>query len=589
LTNWFPFSKAASCFGALLLLSACSKTHVDSSDPEPKSRVPTEASSVSAWNPSELAQLDSLSIWALGPVPESTSNRVAESPQAAELGHRLFFDAGLSANGRIACASCHKPALLFTDGLPTARGIGVTGRNSPSLMGAAHSPWMYWDGRRDSLWAQALAPMEAAAEMGSTRLAVVRRVTTHPATGQLYRQAFGDAPRLHDLSRFPEQAGPFGDVNERAAWTRMSAADRQVVNRAFANVGKAIGAYERLLQPGASRFDRYVQILHNGNPATANAELNEIELQGLRLFIDAERTSCLRCHNGPLFTNQSFHDVGTASTTRGMPDFGRFLGIQAVLIDPFNCLGPYSDSNPEDCGELRFLNKSHVSAETGKFKTPTLRGLIRTGPYLHDGRFETLEEVIEHYRKPDASGTRAIEITPLGISDAESRALVAFLTSLDGPSATAPHWLEAPQDDSRLVLDDGSNHDRSADLSRDKSRPTPDRPKNAFTADSEQGVFKVSVWPEGGTIPLRRLHAWLVRVQDADGARVVPKFLALDGGMSQHGHGLDSRPGVAQRLPNGDYRIEGIKFHMSGDWQLQLRIVTDDHADLANFEIRVGP
>jgi len=562
---------------------------MDSSDPEPISRVPTETSSVSAWNPSELAQLDSLSIWTLGPVPESTSNRVAESPQAAELGHRLFFDAGLSANGRIACATCHQPALLFTDGLTTARGIGVTGRNSPSLMGAAHSPWMYWDGRRDSLWAQALAPLEAAAEMGSTRMAVVRRVTTHPATRRLYRQAFGDAPRLHDLSRFPERAGPFGDVTERAAWTRMSAADRRVVDRAFANVGKAIGAYERMLQPGPSRFDRYVQILHDGNPATENAELNEIELQGLRLFMNAERTRCLRCHNGPLFTNQSFHDVGTASTTSGQPDFGRFLGIQAVLIDPFNCLGPYSDSNPEDCGELRFLNTSHVSAETGKFKTPTLRGLIRTAPYLHDGRFETLDEVIEHYRLPDASGAQAIEITPLGISDAESRALIAFLASLDGPSATAPHWLEAPQDDSMLVLADDSNIDRPENLSGDESRPAMDRPENAFTADSEQGVFKVSVWPEGGTIPLRRLHAWVVRVEDADGARVVPKLLALDGGMSQHGHGLDSQPGVAQRLANGDYRVEGMKFHMSGDWQIQLRIVTDAHADVANFEVRIGP
>lgn len=585
-SNHSRSSKLASCLGALLLTSACSDSQTDSRNLEILS---TATSSVSEWTESEQALLESLSIWTLGPAPESPSNRVADSPQAARLGHRLFFDPGLSANGSIACASCHQPALLYTDGLTTARGIGVTGRNSPSLIGAAHFPWMYWDGRRDSLWAQALAPLEAAAEMGNTRLAVVRRVTTDPATEGLYRQVFGVAPKLDDRDRFPDRAGPFGDLNERAAWTRMSADDRRIVDRAFANIGKAIGAYERLLQPGPSRFDRYVQNLRSGIPTTGNAELNAIELQGLRLFVDPERTPCLRCHNGPLFTNASFHEVGTASTTDGLPDFGRFLGIQAVLIDPFNCLGPYSDSAPEDCRELRFLNKSHMAAELGKFKTPTLRGLTRTAPYLHDGRLETLGEVIEHYRNPNADGDQPIEIAPLEISDEEGRALVAFLASLDGTVATPSRWLEPPEGDSTLTNTADPTPDRSGNSSSDEYSPASNRPEDAFSKASEQGVFRVSIWPEDGEIPLRRLHAWVVRVEDANGARMVPILLTIDGGMPQHGHGLDTRPRIVQPLQNGDYRIDGMKFHMGGVWQLKLKIATDDLADVANFEVHVGP
>jgi cytochrome c peroxidase len=302
---------------------------------------------------------------------------------------------------------------------------------------------MFWDGRRDSLWAQALGPLEAASEMGSTRVEVVRRVATEPEIAALYVRVFGAVPSVDDVERFPDRAGPFGSPNERAAWQRMATRDRRAVDDAFSNVGKAIAAYERLLVPGPSRFDRYVAGLRGGSPAGANATLNDEEVRGLRLFVDAGRTLCLRCHNGPLLTNQSFHQVGTATGTGGLPDFGRFLGVQAVLVDPFNCRGEFSDANPRQCSELRFLDKTHVAGEVGKFKTPTLRGLPRTGPYMHDGRFATLEEVIEHYRHPPASNASP-EITPLELDDEEGRALVAFLEALDGGVATAEPWLRAP-------------------------------------------------------------------------------------------------------------------------------------------------
>ena len=398
------------------------------------------ASAPGAWSEGQLSLLESLSIAALAPPPRAPSNRVADDPAAAELGHRLFFDPGLSEDGRVACASCHLPERLFTDGRTTSFGVGGTTRNAPTLVGAAHSPWMFWDGRRDSLWAQALGPLEDAAEMGGTRVAVVRHVTREPTLAALYTRVFSEPPAPDDGRRLPEHAGPFGSDDERAAWERMAPADQRQVDRAFANVGKAIAAYERLLQPGASRFDRYVESLRLGRDG--DPSLGEEELHGLRLFVDVGRTQCLRCHNGPLLTNQSFHDVGTAAGANGFPDYGRFLGIQAALIDPFNCLGAFSDASAEQCGELRFLTKTHLEGETGKFKTPTLRGLPHTGPYMHDGRFATLEAVVEHYRNLPAAGQR--EITPLDLSDTESRALAAFLGSLDGGTQAAERWLRPP-------------------------------------------------------------------------------------------------------------------------------------------------
>jgi cytochrome c peroxidase len=281
--------------------------------------------------------------------------------------------------------------------------------------------------------------------MGSTRLEVVRHATTHPNTRALYARVFGRPPPFEDRTRFPERAGPFGDREARAAWSRMRALDRVGVDRAFANVGKAIAAYERLLRPGETRFDRFVaSSMASPCAETGEAELSGTELRGLRLFLDEERTLCLRCHNGPLLSNQSFHQVATEIGAGGQPEFGRFLGIQAILVDPFNCLGRYSDAAASDCAPLRFLNRDHVAAETGKFRTPTLRGLPRTAPYMHDGRFATLAEVIEHYRNPPMEAGRRHELLPLDLDPEEVEALAAFLETLDGPVDAGADWLNPP-------------------------------------------------------------------------------------------------------------------------------------------------
>jgi cytochrome c peroxidase len=384
---------------------------------------------LATWSPAELELLRSLSLGSLPPLPKSLSNRVADEPRASRMGERLFFDPGLSRTGEISCASCHVPTLHFTDGRTTSAGLGRGQRNAPSVVGASYGSWFFWDGRRDSLWAQALAPMETPTEMGSTRLEIARRATTHPRYAEDYRELFGPAPDFADATRFPPRASPYGDGETRAAWLRLSDGDRAEIDEAFSNVGKAIEAYERRLLPGPSRFDRYVERLSAGGDSAAAPLLDADEIAGLRLFVDGARTQCLRCHNGPLLTNHSFHHVATGRGN-GAPDLGRYLGIQSLLLDAFNCLGAYSDAPPGSCQELRFLSRRELVRESGAFKTPTLREVARTGPYFHDGRFAQLEQVLAHYRNPPEDPSS--ELTPLALSDLEARQLIAFLTTLSG-------------------------------------------------------------------------------------------------------------------------------------------------------------
>src|SRR6185436_11517122 len=109
-----------------------------------------------------------LSLEALEPLPSDASNRWADDERAADLGHQLFFDTRLSANGRISCASCHGPKRQFQDSLPLAQGVGTTSRRTMPIAASAYSPFLFWDGRKDSQWAQALGPLESAVEHGGT-------------------------------------------------------------------------------------------------------------------------------------------------------------------------------------------------------------------------------------------------------------------------------------------------------------------------------------------------------------------------------------------------------------------------------------
>ncbi len=389
------------------------------------------------WSDSELALIRSLRIEALPALPPDPSNAVADSPEAAQLGHLLFFDKRLSKDGSVACASCHQPAQRFTDGLPTAQALGRSARNTMSLVGASYSPWFYWDGRKDSQWAQALAPLEDPAEQGGNRMRLARLLTDDAHYRGLYATVFGTPPDFTDAARFPSDAGP--DTAWHAAWDLMQEEDRQLVNGAFANLGKALAAYERKLQPGPSRFDAYVATLLDDD-ANTNSEFTADEAAGLRLFIG--RGNCLQCHNGPLFTNNEFHNTGLLPPAGSVPDQGRSRALALLRADPFNCAGAFSDAEPAQCAELNFM-RTGVEL-MGGMRTPSLRNLGGTAPYMHKGQAPTLAVVLAHYNDAPFALIGHNEAVPLGLGSTELRQLEVFLLTLDAPLATSPEWLAPP-------------------------------------------------------------------------------------------------------------------------------------------------
>ena len=429
---------ARRCFaaqGLLLLacgLSACGLSACDEAAPPP-------------WTPEEVAVLASLS--PPGPPPADPSNRVADSSAAALLGQALFFDTALSANGKVACATCHVPEQYFSDGRPLSQGLGTTGRHAPSVLGAAASPFLFWDGRKDSLWAQALGPLESSVEHGISRMGLLHGIATRHA--ERWRAAFGPLPDLSDPRRFPAQARPVPDQADhphQVAWAAMSEADRALVDRLAADAGKAIAAYERLLLPGLSPFDHYVKAVRDGDPA-GGGHLSPAARRGLALFMG--RGQCVACHNGPLLTDQAFHNLGLPRPEGASGvDLGRTIGADAARKDAFRCDGPNSDvpahQRREACAELRFLNPRFVDFQ-GAFKTPSLRNVARTAPYMHDGAMATLEEVVAFYRTRAGEpliGHRDLLLDQVP-KDLPVADLVAFLETLTGPLPPAA-LLRAP-------------------------------------------------------------------------------------------------------------------------------------------------
>jgi len=392
------------------------------------------------WSDIEIDKLRSLWIGGLPPVPPDPSNRVADDRRAAELGHKLFFDPRLSGNGNVSCAVCHQPARRFTDGLPKGRAIGLSKRNTPSIVGTAYSPWLFWDGRKDSQWSQALEPLENPAEHGGNRMQYVRLIACDPEYRAGYEALFGTLPDFSDYSRFPEAAAPGVNPEWNAAWQLMSSEDQERINEVFINIGKMIAAYERLLIPAPSRFDAYVEAVLDGDEIAQQMIFNDAEIRGLRLFINDAR--CTECHNGPLFTNNEFHNTGILSYPGEVPDRGRSNGMRKVLGDPFNCLGQYSDAAERRCAELSFVRTGIELV--GAMRTPSLRNLKDTAPYMHKGQMISLAEILDHYNRAPPAMNGHNESSPLGLSRSELRQLEAFLETLAAPPATTAQWLAPP-------------------------------------------------------------------------------------------------------------------------------------------------
>ncbi|MBZ9671701.1 cytochrome-c peroxidase [Mesorhizobium sp. ES1-3] len=370
----------------------------------------------------EKKTIASLALNTLPALKPDTTNRFADVPAAAALGSTLFFDVGMSRDGTVSCSTCHKIDRQFQDDLPQAVAVGRTNRRTMPLAGVARDPWFFWDGRRDSLWAQALTPLENPLEQAGNRTAYAHYMKTR--FGERYERIFGPLP---DLSGIPPNASPLGNDAERAAWNAMSGAQRDAVNRVYANIGKAIAAFERSIEPAPTRFDRFALDLATGAEPKGDAVFSKEEVLGLKLFIG--KANCVTCHNGPRFSDNGFHNTGVPPVA-GLPaDRGRVDAVAQVEADPFNCFGAYRDGDASACGELRFMVKDAPELVRA-YKTPSLRGAATRPPYMHAGQFSSLDEVVARYAKAAPSVEGTSEIHPLELSDRERAALVAFLKTL---------------------------------------------------------------------------------------------------------------------------------------------------------------
>lgn len=381
------------------------------------------------WKAGEIAVLSTMRLSELVPTPKDPSNAYESLPSAASLGKRIFFDRRFSGNGAVSCASCHQPEKQFQDGQPLGLGVGTGTRRTMPVVGAGYSPFLFWDGRKDSLWSQALGPLEDPAEHGGNRLAYAHLLTAHYRVE--YETVFGAMP---DLRGLPTEASPLGTAGQRAVWSSMDDDARLKVSEVFANMGKALAAYQKTLQHGESRLDRYIDGVVRRD-AQAPGQLSVAEKNGLRIFIS--KGQCITCHNGPLLTDQYFHNTGIAPRNQAQPDPGRRGGIAKVRDDEFNCLGRFSDARPEQCEELNFLATDDHSMASA-FKTPGLRNVTLREPYMHAGQIASLADVVRHYAKAPQASAGHSELKPIELSDREVQDLVAFLGTLSALAEIEP-------------------------------------------------------------------------------------------------------------------------------------------------------
>lgn len=417
---------------ALLLLAGCGNGDGASSTPMPPTGQVEDAHGV------PFSELQWKRVMRMAEIPElepDPTNRHAGDPRAVELGHRLFFDPRLSGNGSVSCATCHDPARDFTDGRQVAEGIAATSRNAPTVLNTAFHRWLTWDGRADSLWAQALEPMENDLEMGGDRLSIVRGIGEDSELRSRYEALFGPIPDL-DEPELPAHARPRRDGGTDAwseAWTSIDPVLREQVTAAFVNIGKSIGAYQRRLVSADAPFDRFVSSATSGSYRPVDG-FSDDAVRGLALFTgDA---GCWECHAGPMLTTAEFHDIGVPPVAGGMPtDAGRFTGADIVKNDPFNAAGIHSDQRD---GQQARLVRSLVNDPDnwGRFRTPSLREVSRTAPYMHEGRFATLEEVVNYYTTLEGAVQldhhQETVLMPLDLDARQQADLIAFLRSLDG-------------------------------------------------------------------------------------------------------------------------------------------------------------
>ena len=315
-----------------------------------------------------------------------------------ELGRQLYFDPRLSADSTVSCASCHSPAEGYS--AHTKTGVGIRGqlggRNSPVSFNRILSGPQFWDGRVDSLEAQAVGPIQNPIEMGFTHEGVVKRLGEMPVYKRQFEKIFGELT----IDRVGQAIAAF----ERVLVTAPSPYDHGEQLRSFA------GLDEEDIAEDAELAKRYAEAKKaaEANPMSDSAK------RGREIFF-TEKGNCTACHVGANLADEKYHNIGIGME-RPEPDLGRFV----VTKD---------------------------EKDKGAFKTPTVRNVALSAPYMHDGSVATLEEVVEWYDKGGHPNPHLSDkIRPLKLSAEEKADLVAFMKACTGPTPTV--------ETSRLPADD---------------------------------------------------------------------------------------------------------------------------------------
>ena len=317
--------------------------------------------------------------------------------EGVKLGRMLFYDPILSGDSTLSCAGCHNQSLAFTDDNKRFS-VGIDGiegpRNAMPIFNLAWSDKFFWDGRANNLEDQAQMPVEDPIEMHANWSDVLDKLRQHPDYPQLFYEAFEVEPE--DLTS--------------------------------AYVGKALEQFMLTIISSDSKFDRFYRREFLTNP---QYELTALEREGMRVFVDLEGGDCFHCHGSP--------------GTNGVGGNILFMDLDPRL--QFRNNGLSMANSPEDYADPGLGGITGNPVDYGKFKIPSLRNIELTAPYMHDGRFQTLEEVLDFYstgvNQPynvDA-GMEFAHVGGVNMSQDEKDALLAFLRTLTDPElATNPDY-----------------------------------------------------------------------------------------------------------------------------------------------------
>jgi cytochrome c peroxidase len=455
---------------------------------------------------------------ALTPIPAprlDSTNRHLTDPRAVQLGQRLFRDRALAgaatlvdsvgrsvATGRapagtrltITCATCHEMragGADTTSNQPVSVGAGWFPVNAPSLFDTSHRGMFFWNGRADSVWSVVMVALEGRVALASNRLRIAQRIRR--AYRGPYEAIFGPLPAI--LDQLPgDSTGPnmICDPSQLDPidWDCLSPGQRDAITSVVVASAKAIAAYVHQFQSGASDFDRFM---------SRQGELGPAAIRGARLFVG--RAGCIECHSGPLFTDEGFHNLGVPESAPYVPREAECPAGGALC----DCVSPRSTSttagipNPKPCPahglydglarlatDRTFRGDSVLHSDDpmtrrpnppwqtpladwmkGAWRTPSLRNVALTAPYMHNGAFDTLEEVIWFY---DAGGSigaapdqKSRRLAPLGLDAGEVADLTAFLRSLTGDPPSEALLDDAVCGDGALdsdeACDDGDGDD----------------------------------------------------------------------------------------------------------------------------------